>query len=283
LEEFENTLRTVNDRLNRLTRIPDFAIDSREPLIETCRINNHILFLSRAVHSGLGDAIWRIQHDYYLTQTAVLREGDTIIDIGAHVGVVSIYLAKKFPLVTVYAIEPDPRNYACLLRNIALNGVANVVAINKAVSGDGHPRTLYADALETTWATLDASLASSRYALRTVQVESITLDQLFQEYAIGHCRLLKMTAMGAIQEILKGFTRRGCVDLLCGEVDLADCSRVQLEMASWRIARQYFWRTIDRDAHRTVHSWIQQIPTGIEQPHDRIEPTTRTTASLCTD
>lgn len=264
LEGFENTLRTVNDRLNQLTRIPDFAIDSREPLIETCRINNHILFLSRPVHSGLGDAIWRMQHDYYLTQMAILREGDTIIDIGAHVGVVSIYLAKKFPFVTVYAIEPDPRNYACLLRNIALNGVANVVAINKAVSKDGHPRTLYADALETTWATLDISLASSRSALRTVRVESITLDHLFQEYAIGHCRLLKMTALGAIQEILKGFTRSGCIDLLCGEVDFGECSRMQLEMASWRIARQHFWRTIAREANGTACAWLQQIPTGIE-------------------
>jgi hypothetical protein len=89
---------------------------------------------------------------------------------------------------------------------------------------------------------------------------------------------LAITALEAIHGSVTGFRRSGCVDLLCGEVDLGDCSRVQLEMASWRIAHQHFWRTIARQANGTVHSWLQQIPTGIEQPQDRIEPTTRTPA-----
>ena len=282
LEGVENTLRTINDRLNQLTSSQEFALQSREPLVETCRINNHILFLSRPTHSGLGDAIRRMQNDYYLTQTAVFRGGDTVIDVGAHVGVVSIYLAKKFPFIKIYAIEPDPLNYACLKRNIELNGVTNVTALHKAVSEDGRKRILYTNAWERGWATIDARMASSHHVLSTVQVETVTLEQLFQEYEISHCRLLKITAPGAIHESLNGFMRSGCVDLLCGEVDLGDCSRVQLEMASWRIARQHFWRMIARQANRTVHSWIQQIPTGIEQPQDRIESTIRTAASLCT-
>jgi FkbM family methyltransferase len=260
LEGVENTLRTVNDRLNQLTSIQEFASQSSEPLVEACRINNQILFLSRPAHSDLADAIWRMQNDYYLTQTAVFREGDTVIDVGAHVGIVSIYLAQKFPFIKVYAIEPNPQNYACLKRNIELNGVTNVTALHKAVSEDGQPRILYTDARENGWATIEARLASSRHILRTVQVETVTLEQLFQEYAIRHCRLLKITAPGAIHESLNGFTRRECVDLLCGEVDLGDCSRVQLEMASWTLARQHFWRTIDRQAHGTVRAWIHQRP-----------------------
>jgi glycosyltransferase involved in cell wall biosynthesis len=99
VEGVENTLRTINDRLNQLTSIQELTLQSREPLVETCRINNHILFLSRPAHSGLGDAIGRMQNDYYLTQTAVFREGDTVIDVGAHVGVVSIYLyGQEVPL-----------------------------------------------------------------------------------------------------------------------------------------------------------------------------------------
>jgi FkbM family methyltransferase len=282
LNGVENTFRTVNDRLNQLTSLQALALQSSEPLVEVCRINNQILFLSRSTNSGLGDAIWRMQHDYYLTQTAVFREGDTVIDVGAHVGVVSIYLAKKFPFITVYAIEPDPQNYACLKRNIELNGVTNVTALHKAVTGDGRQRILYTNAWESAWATIDARMASSKHILRPVQVETMTLEQLFQEYQISHCRLLKITAPGAIHESLNGFTRSGCVDLLCGEVDLGDCSRVQLEMASWRIARQHFWRTIVWQANGTVHSWLQQTPTGIEQPQDRIESTTRTAASLRT-
>lgn len=280
LEGVENTFRTVNERLNQLTSIQEFAIQSREPLVETCRINNQILFLSRPANSGLGDAIWRMQNDFYLSQTAVFREGDTVIDVGAHVGVVSIYLAKKFPFLKVYAIEPNPVSYACLKRNIELNGVTNVTALHRAVSEDGQTRILYTNSWDNGWATIDSKMASSHHVLSIVQIETVTLEQLFREYQIAHCRLLKITAPGAIKESLNGFMRSGCVDLLCGEVDLGDCSRVQLEMASWRIARQHFWRTIVRQANGTAHSWLQQIPTEIEQPRDRIESTTRTAVSL---
>jgi FkbM family methyltransferase len=210
-----------------------------------------------------------MQNDFYLSQTAAFRVGDIVVDVGAHVGVVSIYLAKKYPFIKVYAIEPDPLNYACLKRNIELNGVMNVIAVNKAVTGDGQERTLYVNFLDGSQATIDARMASLHHILRPVQVETVTLEQLFQEYGIEHCRLLKMTAPGAIQESLQSFTRSGCVDLLCGEADLADCSRVQLEAASWRIARQHFWRTTARNADQTVYSWIHQMPTEIEQ--ERLE------------
>ena len=274
---FEEKLQATHDSLQQqLSTVKALNPPRGEPLTATCRIKEQVFFFSAPSNrSGLGDAIWRMTNDYYLTRMAVFREGDIVIDVGAHVGVVSLYLAKKFPFLQVYAIEPDPLNFACLMRNIELNDVTNVVAINKAVSGDGQTKTLYADAWETTWATIDARMVSTHRVLRTTQVESVPLEQLFQKYAIRHCRLLKITALGAIQEILQGFTRSGCVDLLCGEADLADCSRAQLEMASWRIARQHGWRMIARQANGTVYSWLHQLPTGIEQANAPIGSTIR--------
>jgi FkbM family methyltransferase len=265
LKKVQNTFRTVNSSLKKLTSKQPFDLQIEEPLIETCRINNQLLFLYRCANSGIEHAIQRMQNDYYLTQAAVFKEGDTVIDVGAHVGVVSIYLAKKFPFIKVYAIEPDPLNYACLTRNIEANAVTNVVAINKAVSGDGRKRTLYVDARESAWATINPGTTVSQRVLRTAAVDTITLEQLFQEHGIEHCRLLKIIAPGAVEETLGGIIRGGCVDLLCGEVDIEDCNRVKLEIASWRIARQHFWRTVDERAKPTVRSWISQLPTGSEQ------------------
>ncbi len=172
---------------------------------------------------------------------AVFREGDILVDIGAHVGVMSIYLAKRYPFIKVYALEPDPVNYACLIRNLELNGVTNVTAINTAVSGDGGRKTLYVDVSDSAWATTDASLACSRGPLRVEEVASVTLEELFDKHEIRHCRLLKITAPGSVLDILKGFNRSGCVDLLCGEADFDDGSRAKLEVASWSIARQHFF------------------------------------------
>lgn len=262
----EIKLQEVEDGMNQLIDIMECTSQREQPLVEPRRIGNQTLFLSYpSSRSGLSDAVRRMEDDYYLTQMAVFRRGDTVLDIGAHVGVVSIYLARKYPFIKVYAVEPDPLNYGCLKRNIELNGVTNVTAINKAVSGDGQKQTLYVNAWESAWATIDARMTSSQLALRTVQVETVTLEQLFQEFDIRHCRLMKITATGAIHESLKGFMRRGCVDLLCGEVDFQECSRARLEMASWSIARQYFWRTTDQQNQETPRPWVHQTPSRIER------------------
>src|SRR5262249_21925952 len=143
------------------------------------------------------------------------------------------------------------------------NGLTNVTAINTVVSSDGRKKRLYVDASNSAWATTDTSLACSRGSLRTAEVESVTLDGLFHKYKIRHCRLLKITTPGGVWDILKGFNRSGCVDLLCGEADSQDCSRAKLEMVSWRIARHHFWRIQERQAANTM-PWIHQLPTGCE-------------------
>jgi FkbM family methyltransferase len=261
LAKFNKQLRSVDRNLNRLIGANAFNSQSEDTLVEVCRIDGQILFFShRPLNSGLSDAVWRMANDHYLSRAAAFREGDTVIDVGAHVGVFSIGLAKRYPFITVYAIEPDPMNYVCLQRNIELNDVTNVIAINKAVSGDAQRSTLYIDPWDSRWATLDPVMALTRRYLQTVPVETVTLEDIFSEYDISHCRLLKMTALGAVRGSLQEFTRSGCVDLLCGEADLEDCSQVALEMASWRIARQHFWRTVARNPTGTVYSWIQQVP-----------------------
>ena len=260
----EQRLQAVTHSVSQLLRAQRLPSHSEEPLVEVCRIREQALLLSRSENSGLAEAMWRMQHDVYLSQTVAFRPGDTVVDVGAHLGVFAIYLAKRYPFIHVYAIEPDPANYASLKRNIELNGLGNVTAINKAISGDGQKRRLYTNASFNGWATIDGRTALSQTLLRSADVDTMTLDDLFDQYEIRHCRLLKITAPGAVQESLKAFTRTGCVDLLCGEVDLDDCSRPRLELASWRIARQHFWRTIARRGNGTVSSWLHQAPREIE-------------------
>jgi FkbM family methyltransferase len=265
LARLERRLDRVDDRLNPLACVPHATTLGDHPLVEVCRIGDQTLFLSRSDSAGLWEAVRRMQSDYYLLQMAIVREGDSVIDIGAHIGAMSIYLARKYPFITVYAVEPEPTNYEHLRRNIELNGVTNVIAINKALSDDGRRRTLYASGRVSTWATIDPGMATSQSLLRTVQVDSMTLQQLFEDFRIAHCRILKITAPGAAYPALNSFRRSGTVDLLCGEVDVEECSRPGLEEASWRIARQHFWRTVARRANGTVSSWLHQGPTEIDR------------------
>ena len=270
-----------------LERVPS---PTGEPVIEGWRIKDHPLILSSPSGAGLSDAVSRVANDRYHSSMAVFREGDTLVDIGAHVGVMSIYLAKRYPFIHVYAVEPDPINYACLIRNIELNEVTNVTAIDTLVSGDGGQKTLYVDASDSAWATTDAGLTCARGPLRVAQVASMTLAELFDKHGIRHCRLLKLIAPGNVLDILTGFKRSGCVDLLCGEADVYDGGRAKLEVVSWSIARQHFWRIQDRqgadrqganrqgvDRHGPAKSapWIHQLPTGCEEPPSESKTPTR--------
>jgi polysaccharide biosynthesis protein PslF len=259
----ERELAAMNDRLNELLTAKALPARSEESCAEVYRIKDQTLILSdKSCKSGLADAVWRMTNDYHLSQMAIFREGDTVIDVGAHVGIFSIFLAKRFPFIKIYAIEPDPINYRSLKQNIELNGLTNVTAIHKAISGDGRNRKLYASLRDSRWVTTDAKAAGFFGLYRTMPVETLTLDQFFQNYEIEHCRVLKLNAIGAIQECLDGFTRKGCVDFLTGEMEFEDCRRVRLEMASWRIARQHFWRILDGQKNGSTAAWFQQLPRG---------------------
>jgi len=67
--------------------------------------------------------------------TAHLRAGDTMIDIGANVGVHTLLAAHLVGTAgTVVAIEASPAIFQRLVANLRLNGAAQVQAVNTAVS-----------------------------------------------------------------------------------------------------------------------------------------------------
>lgn len=64
-----------------------------------------------------------------------LKEGDVIIDCGAHLGTLSIVASKKVGQKgTVIALEPHPRTFSYLARNSKDNRCENITCINKAIS-----------------------------------------------------------------------------------------------------------------------------------------------------
>jgi len=71
-----------------------------------------------------------------ILETRELALGRTMIDIGANVGTTSIPRALLGDFTWVYAIEPDPLNYTCLVRNIVSNGVRGLVLPDRVAIGD---------------------------------------------------------------------------------------------------------------------------------------------------
>lgn len=61
-------------------------------------------------------------------------DGETLFDVGANVGIYSLYCAAIHPGCHIHGFEPDAKNFARLKDNIALNAFAEITPHQIAVS-----------------------------------------------------------------------------------------------------------------------------------------------------
>jgi FkbM family methyltransferase len=140
----------------------------------------------------------------------VLREGDTFVDVGAHVGFFSL-LGAVFtgPSGQVISFEPEEENYRHLVENIRLNGFTHVVPVNSAVGDAAGIAQLYVnadnDGGHALWDVgLHAFNARSRATPRPRRVRVTTLDGFFAGRAITSLKAIKIDAEGGELRILQG-------------------------------------------------------------------------------
>jgi FkbM family methyltransferase len=150
----------------------------------------------------------------YRLQDLTFAPGDVVIDVGAHVGVVSCYLAKKWPGVELYAFEPVPANFARLKRNLGANGCHDAWLACVAVGADTQPITLYGDPNTNTghYGAFDSGPVA-------IEAKRLSLVDLIEQTPISRIALLKLDCEGAEYEIIYGMgDLLGRVDHLIMEV-----------------------------------------------------------------
>lgn len=70
-----------------------------------------------------------------------VKKEDVVVDVGANIGYYTVLLAKK--VKKVYAFEPDKISFEILKKNIEVNKLKNVVAVNAAVGSREGKLELY--------------------------------------------------------------------------------------------------------------------------------------------
>lgn len=144
---------------------------------------------------------WEEEITNYLRR--ILRQGMTVVDLGANVGFYTLLAAKIVgPSGKVYAFEPEPSRYALLARNIVANGYTNVLALNKAVSNTPSRTSLY---LDPRYNPAGHQLHDATGTRRSVLVETVSLDGYFSEGATVD--VIKMDIQGAEMLALQGMER----------------------------------------------------------------------------
>ena len=173
-------------------------------------VNGYKMFVHTEEYKGIdGIAQQLLFQGTYERHTTILfkklvSKGMNVIDIGANIGYYTLLAAKLIgEKGKVFAFEPEPRNYALLLRNIELNGYKNVIALQKAVSNKTGKVKLFLDRLEPGAHSL---YKVREHATEAIAVDTISLDDFFKgkEFPID---VIKIDVEGAEMTILLGMTK----------------------------------------------------------------------------
>jgi|SRR5438874_12225785 len=70
---------------------------------------------------------------------------DVLLDLGANIGMTSVWLAKRFSFTQVIAVEPDPNNAALARQNFELNGIPGQVLEAAIGPRDGEARFKFSE------------------------------------------------------------------------------------------------------------------------------------------
>ena len=163
------------------------------------------------------DFIIMSRHEDEIIELFRPKQGDIVVDVGAHMGKYTIIASKRVGANgKVIAIEAHPGNYEMLNRNIKLNGLTNVITLNYAVYSKESKIKLYVPDEEfgyTMHHSIMFSYLSPKYSLKCkenekfIEVNANTLDNLLQKNEISReVNWIKIDVEGAEFEVLKGAT-----------------------------------------------------------------------------
>jgi FkbM family methyltransferase len=140
-------------------------------------------------------AFWQI----FLRKVYRVRATDEVIlDLGANVGVFTLYAARNAPRAQVFSFEPFPstfRRLVATVRDHHLDG--RVTCLNYAAAGASGVRLMPAGQLPSQRRALAAASVTSG-----TEVIAETIESMLEENHLPHVDLLKMDIEGSEYEVL---------------------------------------------------------------------------------
>jgi FkbM family methyltransferase len=154
------------------------------------------------------DFLFMTNHESDIIEYFIPDEGDTVVDVGAHIGLYTIIAAKRVgPSGKVIAIEPDPENFKILKKNISLNQLSNVEPLECAAYSAKKKLKLFLPEVEggrTIFNTVMQDRVKSCNDF--LEVEANTLDNILNENNVKRVNYVKIDVEGAEFEVLKGIS-----------------------------------------------------------------------------
>jgi FkbM family methyltransferase len=126
------------------------------------------------------------------------KPDDTIVNVGANIGVFDIQCCAAEPNLRIISAEPDPGTFGMLMENLKENKIdSRVSAFNVAVADKAGSLFFKSGAEESGHRVLASDGQGT-------EVPCITLDELFDRGGVTRCDLLKIDTEGSEGPIVRG-------------------------------------------------------------------------------
>lgn len=143
------------------------------------------------LHEILGTVPYRFPYQ-------LLDQISAIVDLGAHIGLASLYFATLFPKAKLFSVEPVTDNFKLLKKNCEINGI-NSTLINKCMGSKKGTAKIHLDISSNKHSLLNNSHRTKVNSF--IEVEMITMDDLIVENDIDVIDILKVDIEGAEAEL----------------------------------------------------------------------------------
>jgi len=148
-----------------------------------------------------------------------------VFDVGANEGLISLTYQKYFTRLKLFAFEPFPDSYNRLK---ATSEIARYICpLNLAVSNYTGKKKFFCNSNNETNSLLESCKLNSEIddlikTVNTIEVDTITIDDVVKQYGISQIDVLKMDIQGGELDALKGAVetlRRGRVSIIYIEIE----------------------------------------------------------------
>lgn len=165
-----------------------------------------------------------------------VQAGDTVLDVGANIGYVSLLLARQVgPRGRVVAFEPVPQNIACFRRNLEVNRLEHVWLLECAASDKRGEAVMR---IAENPATASLMWHRNDPSAKEFTIQTVAIDELVEAGELGYPSFIKIDVEGAEGPALQGMRRT----LSAAKPKVfVECSELGRE-TTWRLLREMGYR-----------------------------------------
>jgi len=171
------------------------------------------LMLDAYMHKGYWFRGKNVEKDTMNLFSRLINTGDTIIEVGAHIGLMAQYYSHIVgESGTVYVFEPAANNLVYLKKNIALSTFRNIVLEEKAVSETTGTAKFYVENITGQNSSLVADNpgpnsqknVKDKSKVSVVEVPTVSLDDYVANNGISRLNFIKVDIESAELFAIKG-------------------------------------------------------------------------------